>query len=84
MGGGGELDIVAMKEGVLRFVEVKSRSAGDSSGVESVTVTKRRRLIRAAQAYLNDVDFEFGEVSFSIASLMGDRLVWVHNAFDCE
>ncbi|MEG2174064.1 MAG: YraN family protein [Oscillospiraceae bacterium] len=49
---GGELDIVARKEGILAFIEVKTRS-GDAFGrpAEAVTRLKQRRLIRSAICY---------------------------------
>jgi putative endonuclease len=45
----GELDFVARREGVLAFVEVRTR-ATDSGGhpLESVTAQKRAKIIRAA------------------------------------
>lgn len=49
----GEIDIVAEEKGVLCFVEVKGRSGtGFGLPAEAVTAEKRRRLFRAAQAYL--------------------------------
>ena len=49
----GELDVVALHQGVLCFVEVKSQSAG--AGVdpaEEVTPLKQQRLSRAAAEFL--------------------------------
>ncbi len=52
-GGGGELDLVASRGGTLVFVEVKMRSASTFGGpAMAVDTRKRRRLIRAAGAYL--------------------------------
>lgn len=52
---GGELDIVAKQGQVLVFVEVKTRS-GLSCGypAEAVTPAKRKKIIRAARAFLAD------------------------------
>lgn len=49
----GELDIVAEREGVIVFVEVKTR-ASDAFGnpEESITKQKQKRIVRAALAYL--------------------------------
>ena len=48
-----ELDLVAYRDGVLAFVEVKSRS-GERCGLplEGITWRKRRELERAATAWL--------------------------------
>ena len=52
-GGGGELDLVAARGGTLVFVEVKMRSAATFGGASAaVDTAKRRRIIRAAGAYL--------------------------------
>ncbi len=59
-GGGGELDIVCRRGGVIYFVEVKARRAGSRvSAVEAVTADKRRRLYGAAAAWLQrNIGFE--------------------------
>ncbi len=50
---GGEIDLVAEKAGALVFVEVKARSSHRfGTPEEAITPTKRRRLIRTAQAFL--------------------------------
>ena len=49
----GEVDIVAVKDGVLIFAEVKTRSAGMiARPMESVDRQKQRKLTLAAQQYL--------------------------------
>ena len=50
---GGELDIVAQKDGEIVFIEVRLRAIGGLvSAGESVTAVKRRRVLLAAQTYL--------------------------------
>ena len=52
-----ELDIVACREGVLHFVEVKTRRSGSLTPPEAaVTQRKFRALSRAAACYLRTVD----------------------------
>ena len=46
----GEVDIVAEEDACLVFVEVKARRR-DPHPEDSVTYTKRRRIVRAADAY---------------------------------
>jgi putative endonuclease len=50
----GELDIVAMKDGVLVFVEVRARRAASRYGTaaESVDARKQRQLHGVAQVYV--------------------------------
>lgn len=48
----GEIDIVAEREGVLVFVEVRARRGSAlGSAAESVTPAKQRRLLALAEAY---------------------------------
>jgi putative endonuclease len=51
VGGGGELDIVARRAGVVAFVEVKSR-AQTAELVDPVRYRQQARLINAARLYL--------------------------------
>jgi putative endonuclease len=49
----GELDIVARDGSEIVFVEVKYRQNGNlADAIESVSIAKQRRLIKAAEAYL--------------------------------
>lgn len=50
----GEIDLIARSpEGILCFVEVKTRSTGDfARALESVTPAKQKRLRTTAQVYL--------------------------------
>lgn len=52
---GGEIDIIAEKNGVIAFVEVKLRQEGAPvTGEEAVNSAKRRHLILAAQRYMTE------------------------------
>ena len=70
---GGEIDIVAARDGTLVFAEVKSRTTGGQAAPrEAVDVRKQQRLILAAQHYLAEhceeepfVRFDVVEVLFS-------------------
>lgn len=51
---GGELDLVALRDGVLAFVEVRARKAGGMVAPgESITPAKRKKVIAAAYAFLS-------------------------------
>jgi len=48
----GEIDLVAFKDGVVAFVEVRSRTEPtDLDPLETVTHAKRQRIVRAAHHY---------------------------------
>jgi putative endonuclease len=48
---GGEIDIIAVRGMQLAFIEVKAR-AQETDALESITADKRRRLARAAEAFI--------------------------------
>ena len=53
----GEIDIVALKGGVLHFIEVKS-SAGSFDPIYNLSPAKLRRVINSAHYYLNEKGLE--------------------------
>lgn len=62
----GEIDIVAEKDELVCFVEVRARSWGDPA--ETVSPPKQRRVVRAALQYLlsqrlNDVGIRFDVIT---------------------
>jgi putative endonuclease len=69
----GELDVIAEQAGELVFVEVKTRrGAAMGAPEEAVTAQKQRRLIAAAQAYvqayaLEDQPFRIDVVAVQLA-----------------
>ena len=53
----GEIDLVARHQGTLLFVEVRTKRGGTfGSPEESITPSKRTRLIASAQEYLSSAD----------------------------
>lgn len=71
-----ELDIVSMDGAGLHFVEVKTRVAPlTAAPEESVRQDKRRRMVGAANAYLNDSKTLHGnaqEIFFDVVSVVLD------------
>lgn len=64
-----ELDIVALREGILHFVEVKTRQAGALTPPEAaLTRRKFHALSRAAGSYLAATGWK-GEVQFDLAKV---------------
>ena len=67
---GGELDIVALDGRMLVVVEVKARRFGSlTDGLDAMTVTKRRNIIRTAQRFIDETDVDFDEMRFDVAEL---------------
>lgn len=66
-----EIDIIAMNDGILVFVEVKTRAShfyGSPDGM--VSRKKQRLLIDAAMAYMRTINHEW-EIRFDIISITG-------------
>lgn len=70
-GANGELDLVVERGGVVRFVEVKAREAGDPSGIEAIDGLKQARLVGAADAWL-DLHARRAEAAFLVAVVTMD------------
>jgi putative endonuclease len=77
-----EIDIVALKDRTVAFVEVKSRSTDRfGTGLESVTPGKIRHIVSAARYFLYRRGYRYHSVRFDVASLEGNRLRYVKDAF---
>lgn len=84
----GEIDIIAEKEGVLCFVEVRSKQS-DLLGhpAETVGFRKQKQLIRLAEIYLDKTGSDL-PARFDVAAVIGDErgvssFDYIENAFDC-
>ena len=82
---GGEVDlIVRERDGTLVFVEVRARGSASHGGAAgSVTRSKQRRVIYAAQNYL----LQFASpppCRFDVVAIEGDALEWFRGAFEAE
>jgi putative endonuclease len=79
----GELDLICkdIKKGELVFVEVKYRkSAKYGSGLESITRSKQRKLVKTAQIYLKEKRIKDIPYRFDIISILGDEIEHIENA----
>ena len=82
-----EIDIIALKDGVLAIVEVKTRKSDDYGEPEiAVGITKQRMLIWAADAYVRyknlNVDVRFDIISIVISDTEPE-IEHIEDAFIC-
>jgi len=80
-GGGGEIDLIARLGGRLRLVEVKARPTL-ARGIEAIDGVKRRRLRRAAEAFLATWRGPLDEVCFALAVVHPGGVSWIDDPFD--
>ncbi|HEY2925234.1 YraN family protein [Piscinibacter sp.] len=80
---GGEVDLIAReRDGTLVFVEVRARrSARYGGAAASVTSTKQRRIVFAAQHYLRAFAAP-PACRFDVVAIDGERIEWFRAAFD--
>lgn len=85
----GEIDVVARDGATTVFVEVKERAgASHGEGYESVTLGKRRRIVRAARIFAATHGLSESPVRFDVISIDGGgaspRVRHDRGAFDSE
>ena len=86
----GEIDIVAKDGDTICFIEVKTRKTDAfGSPLESVTMSKQRKIIHVALSYLNDQGRCEANVRFDVVSvIMGDeedpQVEIIKNAFEAN
>lgn len=79
---GGEIDLVMRDGDTLVFVEVRARAGGSHGGAAaSVTPAKQRRLIVAAQTFLQRHAMP-PACRFDVVGIDGERLDWLRNAIE--
>jgi putative endonuclease len=83
--GGGEIDLIMhAPDGTCVFVEVRQRkSASHGGAAASVTSTKQRRLVFAAQHYLLRLR-EPPPCRFDVVVLEHGDITWLQGAFDAS
>lgn len=65
-----ELDLIAMQGGILIFVEVKTKNSDAVRPPEAnVTRAKQRRIVDAANRYMEAVGYD-GEIRFDVVSIV--------------
>lgn len=70
-----EIDIVASKDEVIHFVEVKYRFNDDQGGgLEAITASKLKQMHYAAEAWVQETKW-YGEYSLSAVEITGPNFV---------
>ena len=79
----GEIDLIAKKDGIIRFVEVKYRTTSDfGSPLEAVDVRKQNQIRKIAMYYLmrNKLS-EWTPCQFDVIAFEGKEISHIENAF---
>ena len=77
-----EVDIIAGKDDLLVFVEVKYRRDGTfGSGLDAVTARKRTNIQHVAVHYIDKKRLYDCNVRFDVASIEQDKLLYIEDAF---
>lgn len=80
----GEVDIIAIKDEVISFVEVKTRkSDAFAYAAEAVNFYKQERIRKASQAYLMENNLSDFLMRFDVSEVYLDtrKLNYIENAF---
>jgi putative endonuclease len=76
----GEIDLIMRDGDTLVFVEVRQRAAGSTvSAAESIGPAKIRRIVRAAQVYLQGLN-RLPPCRIDVVAIDGDALEWLKDA----
>jgi len=84
----GEIDLICKdkKKGEIVFVEVKYRkNLKYGNGMESITISKQKKLIKTATIYLKEKKIKDNPYRFDIISILGGDIEHIKNAIwgDC-
>lgn len=78
----GEIDIIAEKDGVIVFIEVKNRSTYRfGRPIEAVDFRKQNKIKKVAEIYLMIKNKYYNDVRFDVVELSNDNLEHIENAF---
>lgn len=82
----GEIDLIAMEDEILVFVEVKYRSdekKGDP--LAAVRTKKQSRICRAALVYLTQRGIaQEQDCRFDVVGILGEQITLIRNAFEFQ
>lgn len=76
----GEIDLIALKDGQIIFIEVKYRETSKYGyGVEAVDKRKAVRIYKTAEEYLIKNHMEDHNIRFDCISYLGENQEWLKN-----
>lgn len=86
LAGGGELDVIAVRGGLVVFCEVRGRRSDDLvSPLDTLDAKKTRRVRQAAMAWLASQRRNWSEIRFDAAGVVFDspegRMTYLEGAF---
>lgn len=78
----GEIDIIAQKDDLIVFVEVKARNNPQASMLTLITPSKQRKIIKVAREYISKFGQERATYRFDVALVVGEKnITYIPNAF---
>lgn len=80
---GGEIDIIALKDELVLFIEVKTRTRSDFALSEVITPSKQKKIIFAARYFLATQNITDKVCRFDVALVEGSdkKTTYIPNAF---
>jgi putative endonuclease len=80
-----EVDIIASKDDLVVFVEVKYRAGRTfGAGVDSVTTKKKQNILSVAMQYMGKKRLYNRNVRFDVADIEDNKLSYIEDAFRLE
>ena len=77
----GEIDLIASKNELLIFVEVKRRKKAYFNLGEVITWSKQQKIVMVAKEYIARFAHDQKVCRFDVALIEGDKLTYLPNAF---
>jgi len=78
----GEIDIIAKKDKVICFVEVKYRNPrGFGTAVDAITHSKMQKILKTAKKYLYENDLSDADYRIDAVIIDGDKVEIMQNIF---
>ena len=79
----GEIDIIAKKDSVLAFIEVKARKHTQFPLCQVVTRSKQLKMVMVAKEYISKHNYTTFDCRFDVALVIGEpgNLEYISNAF---